>query len=531
MSTRENCDNVSNSSPNPQGVGWTCGAFSNPENFSTAAAQTFVTGCNKIGMGISFVYPGNAKNSMLETPQDAQYIERAMLVAIYGHGNIFGPDVEYVPTLRLLQFPWHVWGDLGVMRWVFVGGCDALGFPVKPDGMPVLNSDQAPPNRWSGTLGGISGICGYRSASWYVPGFQQMMPLMEYEGISIMQVGSGYAQTLVNNMGALNTFWGSWVQAGNWLHGQLNHLAEAAVFVNHPESLNEHLKNYLWHRQGGLDFASIRRHMVGKGAAPVYHYCDTCDANGRATCTHVADADFVEIHGLPVEGAGNGDESVKLPVYDYVFDDVNLAEVKAMGEVLGADDLARIAAGEVSCGTSSACSFGTYYKGATTDFAIYGLPPVSRSGDVLEALQSVLPEGGRSRKVTLTRTPLVRSDAGDDMTRIVSHTNLTVDGVTYPVLLDNGIDIWQSHGTRTIYASLWRIAATRDNRRVPDLRDVLAIATLGAGTNARRMRVVSNEIAYVKAGTAFRGQLVPTRKVSLTITGDNGRQQNVVVMA
>lgn len=168
-----------------QGVGWTCGAFSNPKTFSTSAAQTFVNACSNISMGVSFAYPGNAKNSMLEISQDAQYIERAMLVAVYGHGNIYGPDVEYVPHLRSLQYPWHVWGDLGIQRWIFVGGCDALGFPVKPDGQPVANADEAPPMRWSGTFAGISGICGYRSESWYVPGFQSLMPLMEYGDVGV----------------------------------------------------------------------------------------------------------------------------------------------------------------------------------------------------------------------------------------------------------------------------------------------------------------------------------------------------------
>ena len=193
------------------------------------------------------------------------------------------------------------------------------------------------------------------------------MPLMEFTDIGILQVGSGYAQTLVNNFAALNTFWGSWVQAGSWLHTQLNHLAESTCFVNRPESLTETLKNYLWNRQGGLNVGAIQRAMVGGGAAPVYDgYCPTCDAGGHSTCPPSAKLDEREINGITVYGQTDSIDDVELPILEYVFDDVDLLSAKSLERILEIPSLAGSLAGDASSNLT---------RSATTNFSVHGFGP------------------------------------------------------------------------------------------------------------------------------------------------------------
>jgi hypothetical protein len=512
-----------------QAVGWLCGAFSNPENFSTAAAQTFVTALNNIGAGISFVYPGNAKNAMIENTQGSQYIERTMLAAIFGHGNVFGPDVEYVPHLRPLQYPWHVWGGLGVLRWVFIGGCDALAFPLTPDGKAFATSDQAPPMRWSGTLNGISGMCGYRSESWYVPGFQQMMPLSEFDDVGILQVGSGYAQTLVNNIGALQTFWASWIQAASWLHNQLNHQAQPACYVNRPESLTEHLKNYLWNRQTGLNVGAIQTVTVGAGAPPQYEpgLCPTCDANGHPNCPPSIAQEKKEINGVEFYGLKDKKGGVELPVLQYAFDEVGLTAAQDLGQLLQIEGLS----GALATIDSSNMTSGTLKREFGTNFSIAGLP--SSFGDMASFSQfakGLSPESPASSGAALKYTDLTRQKFDENLIQISTRPSIAINNETYPVLLDNGLAVWDSCGTRSLYGSIWRIVGEQSLRRVPDVESVVRIASFALSARATSVFIVANEICYVKAGTAFRGRLVPTRKVSMIVKGADGFKQAIVLL-
>ncbi|MCK1541897.1 hypothetical protein IVB12_07900 [Bradyrhizobium sp. 179] len=512
-----------------QAVGWLCGAFSNPENFSTAAAQTFVSALNNIGAGISFVYPGNAKNTMIETTQGAQYIERSMLAAIYGHGNVFGPDVEYVPHIRPAQFPWHVWGGLGVLRWVFIGGCDALAFPLAPDGRPFANSDQAPPMRWNGTLSGISGMCGYRSESWYVPGFQAMMPLMDFEDVGILQVGSGYAQTLVNAMGALNTFWSSWIQAASWLHNQLNHQAQPACYVNRPESLNEHLKNYLWNRQSGLDVNSIQTVTIGTGTAPQYEpgFCPTCDANGHANCPPFKETGAAEFNSIAFYGVESAGGTADLPIFEYTFDDVSLALVKNLGRGLQIDGLSAA----LAMSEPSATSSGILRREFGTNFSIGAIPSVQGGAENLSKLfRDAAPTSSTVSGVELRYSEPQKQQLTGNLSCISMRPSLTLDEQIFPVLLDNGLTVWDSLGVRSVYGSVWRLVGQKATRRIPTLASILETASLALPPHATRVVVVANEICYVKAGTAFRGQLVPTRRVSMIVKGYGGFKQAIVVL-
>lgn len=513
-----------------QGVGWLCGAFSNPEPFNTAAAQTFVTAGNQVGMGISFVYPGNAKNSMLEDTgfggQDSQYIERTMLAAIYGHGNVFGPDVEYVPHAAIMQFPWHKWGDLGVLRWVFISGCDALGFPVDPSGHAVANSDQAPPMRWNGTLAGISGMCGYRSESWYVPGFQAMMPLSRTYDVGIMQVGSGYAQTLVNQMSALNTFWGSWVQAAAWLHGQLNRQAQPVCFVNRSESLGEHLKNYLWDRRSNLDVPSIQWTTVGSGTAPVYEpgYCPTCDANGHATCPPSPAFEATKIGKLDVTGHLDFEGPEDLPIFEYTVDAEDLAFADYLGQQLLVPGLANILA-------SSDSASGTVSRGASTNFSAWGLSPATPDKlALIENLSAAVAKQFNKADGHVAHSGFETSILGPSISRTSSSAWINLGDKKLPVLLDNGIALWDSYGTRALYGSIWHVVSKTGSRQMPKLADVLGIATLAQAPSVHSLHVEDVQVAYVKSGGAFGGQLIPTLQVSLIAKTHNGTRQAMVLL-
>ena len=513
-----------------QGVGWLCGAFSNPESFSTAAAQTFVSAGNNIGMGISFVYPGNAKNAMIESSdyggQDSQYIERTMLAAMYGHGNLFGPDLEYVPHFNILQAPWHKWGDLGVLRWVFLSGCDALGFPVDPGGHAVAASDIAPPTRWSGTFAGISGICGYRSESWYIPGFQQMMPLSQNFDVEILQVGSGYAQTLVDQMNALNTFWGSWVQAASWLHGQLSRQAQPACFVNRAESLGEHLKNYLWDRRSGLAVPSIQWTTVGSGTAPVYEpgYCPTCDANGHSTCPPFTAAKAIKVDGLEVTGNLDFEVPEELPMAEYVVDSEDLAFANYLGEQLRMAGLANML-------TSSDFKSGAVSRSGSTNFSVCALSPATLDkGALIRDIAAAVDKRSQKAEMSVRRSAFEISALSPDISRASSTTWMCLGDKKLPVLLDNGLALWDSYGTRTLYASIWHAAGKAGSRRLPKLMDVLRIAVVAQPPTVRALHVDDVQVAYVKSGSAFAGKLVPTLRVSLIAQTQDGSRQAMVLL-
>ena len=131
---------------------------------------------------------------------------------------------------------------------------------------------------------------------------------------------------------------------------------------------------------------------------------------------------------------------------------------------------------------------------------------------------------------SLTYSALTTNKITDQMLSISSRPSIKLGDQHVPVVLDNGLGLWDSFGVRSLYGSLWHVVGAGKSRRIPGLSEVLTIVSLAVAPRARSISVAGNEVAYVKAGTAFRGRLVPTRKISLIVKGDGGFKQAVVVM-
>lgn len=483
----------------PLGLGWSCGAYSNPETFSKAAAEQFVSACNRIGMSVSFLYPGNAKNEMVEDKDDSS-LETANVVAMYGHGSTAGPDLEYKPLYSPLGYWDYKWGDRGIARWIFVGGCDALGFPVFND-----NNQQAPGvypylNRYSDAFAGISGICGFRSASWYIPGFQAFSPINDFGEVDLLKVGGGYGAELANRLNALNTFYDSWVGAAHWLHARLGRGAETAVFANTADNLTEHLKAYRSDRRIGFDPASVRTTRVGSGA-PTYDYCHVIDRATPPNC--VSGTTFTGF--LPLNARAEDHPPLSggiFPIFRWSVSKDDIAFVNSAGKLFGFDNLLDI-------------------------YASGGSISVNRNGDSVVANESGELMITSMRGAPIDAQQLVAAIAAETTTQMklkqlapkdgeysVGATRferiLSIDQDIFPIRLDSGVTLnGATRGVR-FEGSIWSLGRITGERRLPSIADCLAYLSMSFTERDASDVHVRLEKVYVKTGGTSSGTLVPS---------------------
>lgn len=247
--------------------GWAFTAYANREPFAVAVVRGFANEFSSIRMEDRGVYPGNALNSMIERWEDSKYIEAGHFAYLQSHGNVYGPDLEYVPSLALGVWDYR-WGEKGRLQWVALGGCDTLGFPTYANGQ-MANHHPAP-ERWNDAFQGISGILGYRSASYYQP--------------SNTVLGANVGILFVRELASGRTFYQSWISSADYLHRTLNVRAEVAAYASSREALGDTLTSFVSRRIRGIDPRSISRTMVGSGGGPHYDYCERVDNDGNPLC-------------------------------------------------------------------------------------------------------------------------------------------------------------------------------------------------------------------------------------------------------
>lgn len=244
--------------------GWSFTAYSNREPFSEAYVQSFSSVFSSAEMQQLGLYPGNAGDHMIQSWQDAEYLEQGNIAVMQSHGNIFGPDLDYVPGVASRAVNWYEWGDLGRTQWVAIGGCDVLGFTIAPSGAPSPYWPAAA--RWNTAFRGITGILGYRSSSWYRP---------QDRGLA-----ANTARIFATRLTAGDTFYLAWRHAADYLHRVIGRTAEIAVFASSQEALSDTLYAFKADRLQSLDVGSVRRTHVGRGWGPCYHYPSKVDENG-----------------------------------------------------------------------------------------------------------------------------------------------------------------------------------------------------------------------------------------------------------
>jgi Family of unknown function (DUF6345) len=243
--------------------GWSFTAYSNREPYARAMVSAFGSQMRAAKMDDLGVYPGNAQDSMIEKWSDSAYVEQGNLAYIQCHGNPYEIALSYEPvTSGLSQYRW---GEDGRLQWLIVGGCDVLGYSRLPDGSPAPNSYYYPAlSRWNDAFQGISGILGYRSASFY-----------QVNNTGIPSMASA---VLVQELQAGHTFVASWLAASSYVHNVLNHQAEAAVLASSASALSDTLVSFVEERPIGLDLSAVRRVTVGRGPSPQYDYEEVVQA-------------------------------------------------------------------------------------------------------------------------------------------------------------------------------------------------------------------------------------------------------------
>lgn len=284
----------------PIAGGWSFSAYSNNERFSKAYVQGFQNSFERFSMKNKGVYAGNAKNSMISRWGDSSYLETSNIVVMQCHGNTSGPDLEYVP--REFTTWGYKWGDKGRTQWIFIGGCDVLGFTIKPNGKPSSTYPSA--DRWNRVFKGISGILGYRSSSWYRK--------------NDTNLANNTATVLSNMLTTGNTIVNSWIMSANYLHRVLGVKAEIAIFPNSRESLKDTLSTFNSSRTKNLDVTSIKTQVVGTGKAPCYHYSSKTDESGAPIaynlCT-LKDKSSIKLNNNTTCNSLIKFETTKLPIF------------------------------------------------------------------------------------------------------------------------------------------------------------------------------------------------------------------------
>lgn len=481
-----------------KGLGWECGAFSNNETFTRASASTFTSYGSKIGMRVQFVYPGNAKDRMIEDNEDSRFIERTKICAIYSHGSTSGPTLEYNPLNKLTWS--YEWGNDGLMRWIFIGGCDALGYPIFPNGNPSANSWPRV-SRYNRPFSGITGICGYRSHSWYIPGIQKFTPFTQkYGSKAIKEVGSAYARILVQSMNQRKTFWRSWLDAGTWLHNRLGKAADAAIFCNSTNGLNETLKLHYGNRSQGVDTNSIRRAVIGKGT-PEYSYCPTVDNSGNPTCKKFeAKGEVHKIDENLIYLANENSENLTLPEINIVFGEESIKLIENISAELDIPNLKQLVIDTLGDEYSDENSFYTFEN----DF-------FSVTGGWVSSGKKKPSFISENTLLSLTSINEVEIDG---LSSWQIDKQVKVDDKLYSLSLDSGLNITYNEDNRiNVSGDIWEIESISESKRiVPNTEEILK---LPFEKTENTIHIIESEVVYVKVETNGQKKLVPSRKVSI----------------
>lgn len=474
------------------GVGWSCGAYSNPETFSKAAAEQFASACSRVGMSVGFLYPGNAKNEMI-LQKDSDSLEKVHLIAMYGHGSPWGPDLEYVPSANIMSWSSYKWGDAGVSRWIFIGGCDAIGFPVfTDDGSPAPNAYPSL-HRFGSAMQGVSGICGYRSSSWYIPGFQALSPINEWGTIDMTRVGGGYGAELANRMGALQSFYDAWTGSAHWLHNQLGRGAEVAAICNTTDNNGEHLQNYRADRRNGVDVGSVRRTAVGSGTAPEYHYCEVVDRQGMCAKSAIVS----KYHSVSDYDKAPVLSTTKLPIYRWGLSAQDISTINNVGITFGVERILDLYTSSSAIEAQSTKMFATAHAGEISLASRTGRPVDTAA--LLRALEATPRNGLSLSKMSLGRD----APSAARYTRSVANT-----GQTIPIRLDTGIEVNGNARHVQFQGAVWSIVSESGTRTLPSAAD--AFRLIAAWCEARGSKAKANiEVVYAKIGGSTSGLLMP----------------------
>lgn len=463
------------------GSGWRCGAFSNNEAFARGAAQAFTSNGQLVGMEHAFTYPGNARNYMI-LDKDAAFLEQANIVAIYGHGNTDGPSLEYVPEpLRPLGLPYwklpYSWGEDGAAQWVFIGGCEALGFATLPDGS-IYRDGWVSPMRWQQAFQGISGICGFRSLSYYWADSQG----------GAAGLGAQYGATLVAALASGATMWDSWRAATSWLHTVLNHQVDIACYVSDARNYGDTLSDYALDRVRNFDATLVRHAIVGRGNHPCYgQYCHTVDAAGWPTCS----PDPVCEQSLSViYEASDTIGKLTLPVAR--FESQADSASKLFGEratVLRAKS-ARL--------------------GRDTTLFTHASTTTSVESQRLSQIDAIGANSGISIRHSLNPTDGVGSA---DSPLLVYARSVVIGDLKYPICLDGGVQVLSGPNKSMVIAdSGYGSLTITGQRRLPAVSTAIAALQRNAPANseisARRVTPV-----YLRRQIRDEGQLFPALQV------------------
>jgi hypothetical protein len=454
---------------------WPFTAFSNAENYSKFVIQGFRDASEAQGDASLGYYDGNAKNRMLRSyGDDSNYIEKGNLAVISSHGNIYGVNVEYSPVSGEKLVADFEWGNNGVLQWVLIDGCEMLGFAKGPDGKPAANArgwwgEDLSALRWNGAFAGISGMCGYRSMSWYVPGFvSELSPWID-KGPRL-----GYAKGKLTRdlLSAGHTFPSAWTRSADWIHRNLRRGADVTIYASHPECLGDTLTTFASDRRMGVDLNSVISAIVGAGP-PEYDYPTTVDADGNPTASApaklAAPADHEVVRG--------GEE---MPVFAY-------SETAGSGPAEGSDP-------------------------AMSDHGLRKLADGATAAEVAESLAANEKQHG------------IAFSAGEQL------RSLEVNGDLLPILFDAGFRSYETAGESLIHASSVAITrVTNESRRLPTSRDVAAALQHPALAQSV-IEAVTIDTVYVKSGEGNSGRLIPAVQANVVASEAGVKRAMVLVL-
>lgn len=252
--------------------------------------------------------------------------------------------------------------------------------------------------------------------------------------------------------------------------------------------------------------------------------------NGHQTCHAIAGPATLDISGIEVKGDLD-ENSIKLPIFSYAFDEACLSVSKEIGDILQTDDLAHILATGPAQPESAPITPGKPARNAITNFSMHGIPPsLKGAGSLVNRLDLQTKARSNNSNDILIYSEFSSTGQGSDISSLSSKPFIRTGGADYPVLIDNGLSLWNSYGTSSFYGSIWRVLGEDGIRRVPSISDLIRSAVLSLPAVAKSVSIECNEVAYVKSGTAFRGKLIPTRKVSFIVRGERGLKQAMVIM-
>lgn len=497
------------------GGGWSFTAYSNPEAFSETVVQSFAAYASSIGMDNKGTYPGNAKNYMIEQyNQDKDYIERSHLALIDSHGNVFGPDLEYVPRSRS-GFSWYQWGDEGLLQWIMIQGCDCLGFPIFPDGRPAPFYPS--PDRWDGAFLGISGLLGYRSASYYQKSLLSPQ-LIADAGLPIhtMSLPADTAAVLVNAVASGQTFFDAWTAAADFLHRSLDVQAEVAVFASAEACLRDSVGSFYPERKLGLEASSIRYRRVGSGKAPIYHYCDRVDLAGNPLCTAMTKKEVKEAAGIRIfqreSFTDEHPDAADLPIAQYNLDERVLGWLREMSRELNClefdpssilSDKSVVHAGEALSSQVGLCGRTVLIRKAEMD-----------AEAILQSLHDGMKVDFKGGRLLVERVePTALATACHSLA-------LEISGQKYTVLPRPSSAIHRARTGQDIQFELPDvITVSGKSRKVPDTAAALEMIAHKLPTWVEGAELLRSEIVFNRLGSRCNGVFLPARRFDIILEG------------